>query len=77
MFGSLIESIRIVVEGEVDRIDRQSKQQKRHGKRDGSRGSDRDLKQQASRMARRDARQKIRKGEPENIRKSVLGGYAS
>lgn len=77
MFGQLIESIRDVVEGNVDKIDKWSKLQKHYGKRGGSRGSDRKLKQQASRMTRRDARQKIRKGEPENIRKSVHGGYAS
>jgi len=76
-FGHLIESIRDVVEGNVDAIDSQSKVQKRHGKRGGIRGSDREIKQQRSRMIRRDAKQKIAKGEPENIRRDVRDGYSS
>lgn len=70
MFGSLIESIRTVVEGEgkVDAIDKWARQQNRGNKA---------VKKQASRMRRQGNKVKIRKGEYDKVRDDVRGGYAS
>ena len=70
MFNQLIESIRNVVEGEgsVMQLDR--------GTRMGSSGN-KFGKKQRSKMRRADVRLKIRKGEPEKIRRDVIAGKAS
>lgn len=70
MFGSLVESIRNVVEGEgsVDAIDRWARQKPRGNKF---------IKKQRSKMIRKDAKQKLAKGDDEGIRRDVRGGHAS
>ena len=79
MFGTLIESIRTVVEGEghVDKVDRFERMNARYGKRGSKRGSFKSLKQATNRMSRREANRKISQGRPDDIRKSVIKGYAS
>jgi hypothetical protein len=70
MFGSLIEGIRSVVEGDgqVDAIDKWSRQRNSGNKF---------IKKQRSKMIRKDAKQKLAKGDDEGIRRDVRGGHAS
>ena len=79
MFGSLIESIRSVVEGEGNTLalDAYGKKSRAYGKRNAKRGSGSYSKERAARMSRREAKRKIKQGKPEMIRKSVLKGYVS
>lgn len=70
MFGSLVESIRSVVEGEgsVDAIDKWSRQKNRGNKF---------IKKQASKMRRQGNKVKIKRGDYDKVRDRVTGGYAS
>jgi hypothetical protein len=76
MFGSLIESIRGVVEGEghVDQISKHWAHDARTGKRNKSRESGTPLKQAAARKSRREVRRKLAANEPETIRPRVTKG---
>jgi len=81
MFRSLVESIRAVVaegEGYVDKYDKYARISDRYGKRSGKRkGISVPLKQATSRLSRREARRKLKSGNEDDIRTSVVKGYAS
>jgi len=70
MFRSLVESIRIVVEGEgtVDQLDKWSRQ--------GSSGN-KFTKKRTSKLRRQGNKIKIKKGDYDKVRDRVTGGYAS